>query len=429
MGGQVGIGLDLESKPPESLQFGGVQEAQGGAPGGRLRERRGRVPDVDGALPWSRNAHAIMVAVRAPLVRRESPAVRVAALVKLPPPVSYLARRVLRLPRTTLSRIARREWVLVPALQTTRPPAIFLDGQLERVAGVQGETTMDVELARVLGGEVWHVATMAYELQDAAFVDGSVYAGGERLRLLDGVFRMATLRRPEQEIDQAALACTYVGNRYFGHWIADDCTLHLLAREHGRPVGVARAPYGQEEAYRRIWGMETRSIASALVRSLVVFEDYAQNDGKRQRYEWLRARVQQPGPGARGHGAYLRRGTAGSQRLLANEAEIEERLLRRGFVSLDPAALTVDEVVKACSGVSCVVSVEGSHLAHGLMNVAPGGALIVLQPPARFNNVYKDRADCAGLRYGFVVGTPDGAGFRIDADEVERTLDLVGTAR
>jgi hypothetical protein len=305
---------------------------------------------------------------------------------------------------------------------------VFLEGQLDRVVGVQEETTMEFELARVRGGEVLHAATMAYELQDAAVVDGSVYAGGERLRLLDGAFRMATLRRPEQEIDRAALACTYVGNRYFGHWIADDCTLHLLAREHGQPVGAARAPYGQEGAYRRIWEMETRSLASALVRSLVVFQDYAQNEGKRRRYEWLRTRVQKQGAGTPRRGAYLRRGKAGSQRVLTNDAEIEERLVRRGFVSLDPAALTVEEVVKACSGVSCVVSVEGSHLAHGLMNVAPGGALIALQPPARFNNVYKDRADCAGLRYGFVVGTPDGAGFRMDADEGARTLDLVGTA-
>jgi hypothetical protein len=28
-------------------------------------------------------------------------------------------------------------------------------------------------------------------------------------------------------------------------------------------------------------------------------------------------------------------------------------------------------------------------------------------------------------RFGFVVGTPDGEGFRIDPSEVERTLDLM----
>ena len=346
----------------------------------------------------------------------------------LPAPFSYLARRVLRLPRIALPRIARREWVIAPPVRATRPRAVFLDGQLDRVTGVQEETTLEFELARVLGGEVHHAATMAYELQDAILVDGSVYAGGERLRLLDGAFAPSTLRRPGEDIDRAALACTYVGNRYFGHWIADDSSLHLLAREHGEPIGAAREAYGQEAGFRQIWGMHTRMVTSARIRSLMVFQDFAQNDGKRRRYDWLRARVQEGGPEHPVRGVYLRRGSSGVKRVLTNDDEVEARLARRGFRTIDPTALPVEEVVKACAGTSCAVSVEGSQLAHGLMNVAAGGALIALQPPGRFNNVYKDRADCAGLRYGFVVGTPAGDGFRVDADEVERTLDLAGIA-
>jgi hypothetical protein len=51
--------------------------------------------------------------------------------------------------------------------------------------------------------------------------------------------------------------------------------------------------------------------------------------------------------------------------------------------------------------------------------------MICLQPPARFNNSYKDQADCLDLVYGFVVGLPDGQDFVVPPDDVERTLDLL----
>jgi len=38
--------------------------------------------------------------------------------------------------------------------------------------------------------------------------------------------------------------------------------------------------------------------------------------------------------------------------------------------------------------------------------------------------VYKHWADREDLRYGFVVGVPEGDGFRIARDELDRTLDL-----
>jgi len=45
--------------------------------------------------------------------------------------------------------------------------------KLDRVEGVQAETSIDFELARVLGREVEHDAAVAFELDDAMFVDGS----------------------------------------------------------------------------------------------------------------------------------------------------------------------------------------------------------------------------------------------------------------
>ena len=343
-------------------------------------------------------------------------------------PIHYALRRLARLPQVPPLLAASRSWQLHPASRESRPRAVFLDGQLDRVKAVQEETSLDVELGRVLGRDVEHQATVAFELEDAICLGGSVYAGGARLRLLPGSFLSVVLKAVDDELDHAALACTFNGNRYFGHWIADDCTLHLLAREFAQTVGVARVPYEQEGQFCALWGLQPRKLSSARIRRLVCFRDIGQNRTKRERYESLRAPLlARAGAGSR-RPVYFRRGAGGARRELTNHLEIEERLTRRGFLVLDPTVGRVEETADLCAGAPCVVSVEGSQLAHGLLNVAAGGTLMALQLPTRFNNIYKDRADCVGVRYGFVVGRQDAEGFHIDPDELERTLDLCGNA-
>jgi capsular polysaccharide biosynthesis protein len=293
---------------------------------------------------------------------------------------------------------------------------------------VQEETTREVELGRVLGTEVEHAATVAHEFGDAILAGGSMFAGGTRLTLLPGGLGEVVRHPPVQVLDQAALDCTFVGNRYFGHWLMDDCTLHLLAREHAPAIGLGRAAYPHEPDYRRLLGLHSGRVTSARVRRLLVFEDHAQHAHKRARYQHLRAQLSEhAGPGS-GRGIFLRRGCSGVRRLLVNEEEIETRLTRRGFAVLDPAAATAAELAATCAGAPCVVSVEGSGLAHGVLTAADKGALLTLQPPFRFNNVFKDYTDCLGMRYGFVVGARAGQDFSVAPDEVERTLDLLGTA-
>ena len=72
-----------------------------------------------------------------------------------------------------------------------------------------------------------------------------------------------------------------------------------------------------------------------------------------------------------------------------------------------------------------VVGVEGSHLLHGLWTIAERGAMLVLQPPFRFNNVGKNYTDCLGQRYAFVIGHPQEGGFVIQLDEFKTVLDMV----
>jgi hypothetical protein len=336
----------------------------------------------------------------------------------------YASRRLLRRGGLPVAAAARRSWIVHPAERARRPRALFLDGHLDRVEAFQEETTREAERARVLGGVVEHAAVRVHELPGAILAGGSVYAGGARVPLAPGSLLDAVSHRAPVVLDRAAVDCTWVGNRYFGHWLTDDCTLHLLARDLAPPIGVERAAYLQEEGYLRLLGLRSWKLSGARIGALLVFEDFAQGSHKRARYERLRAALAAhagPRPAA---GVYLRRGASGVHRPLANEVEIEARLARRGFAVVDPEATSAEELVRACAGAASVVAVEGSALAHGVLTVAPGGALVALQPPWRFNNVVKDYADCLGLRYAFTVGMRVEEGFRIDPDDLDRTLDL-----
>jgi hypothetical protein len=334
----------------------------------------------------------------------------------------------LRRSRVAVTAAAGRSWVIHPAERGLRRPALFLDGQLDRIEGVQEETTREDELARVLGGPVEHAATQVHELDDAEIVAANVFSNGARLKLMAKSPAGAALLSQEVALDTAALDCSWVGCRYFGHWLTDDCTLHLAARELAPTVSIERPSYSHEDGYSRMLGIDTRRVLRSHLRKLFVLDDRGQNAGKRDRYERLRGALRVHGQPQPRQGVYLRRGTSGALRMLSNEDEVIERLRLRGFTIADPEAMTAETLVRTCVGTPCIVSVEGSALAHGVLTVASGGALVALQPPWRFNNVFKDYADCLDLRYGFVVGKRERDSFRVDPGELERTLDLVGRA-
>jgi hypothetical protein len=124
-------------------------------------------------------------------------------------------------------------------------------------------------------------------------------------------------------------------------------------------------------------------------------------------------------------GVFILRGSAGDLRLLRNELEIAEHLRKtRGFRVLDPLKTDVPTIVATCAGARTVIGVEGSQLVHGVNVLQQGGSLLTLQPPNRFVSYFKYLTDRDQQNFGFVVGTPEGDGFKIDIEEVERTLDL-----
>lgn len=340
--------------------------------------------------------------------------------------LEYGVKRVLTRRTQTYQEVSDKHWILCPQEITVSPTAIYLDGALDKVLAVQEETSYDYEMKRIGETQKEHAATIAYQIRDAHLLNGHMYKGGMKHALVTTKKSLLSSSLTDY-IPKAAIACTACGNRYFGHWMTDDLTLTLAARQLAEPITVARKPYSHEPEYLHLFGIQARALAQAKCSELIIIEDIGQNKFKRERYDFLRSRLKMLEPVHQSYGVMIRRGASGVNRVLINEAEIEEFLATQGFTIIDPQSLSVTEIVRQALGAKVVVGVEGSHLLHGFFCMADRGTILTLQPPYRFNNSLKDYTDCLDMRYGFVVGKPVPGGFMIELEDLARTLDKIAT--
>lgn len=346
------------------------------------------------------------------------------------PLTHVLRQRLARVPRLgglracEPAQLASRSWQLAPGSEAVTPPAVFLPGQLERIAGW---AFCDEHPGReMVGGlHVTHAPTRAYELEDAWLIDGVLYKGAACLHLSPRSSRLPRLH-VHHELAKAAIYCTPAGNRWFGQWLMDDCPAYPLARDAGVPVTTTRHAGPHAATYEAWLDMQPTVVRDAYLRRVVLFSDVGQNRDKHRRFramcEALRSHVE-----ASEHpGVMLLRGTAGERRVLHDEPQLARRLHeRRGLRIVDPMRTDLPTILAACAGARVVVGVEGSGLIHGLLALRPGGAVLALQPPRRFVGLYKHLTDRDDQRFAFVVGRPAGEDFVVDPEEVERTLDLL----
>jgi Glycosyltransferase 61 len=99
---------------------------------------------------------------------------------------------------------------------------------------------------------------------------------------------------------------------------------------------------------------------------------------------------------------FISRGGRRRRRLL-NEAELEARLQREGFISVQPERFSVAEQARLFGSAKCVVAAHGAGLAN--MVFAPANALLVeLFHPDYIRPTYQGLAASAGLRYATAIG-------------------------
>ncbi|MFV3406575.1 MULTISPECIES: glycosyltransferase family 61 protein [Pseudomonas] len=348
----------------------------------------------------------------------------------------HMARkRLARQPDIDIKQVADKCWDIAPGEVTVSPPAFYLPDQLARVTGWEGKRFYPyVHPGPTMQGGVrmQQGPTRGYLIKDVWLLEGALYKGAASHWLSLKPNRFPPLR-VESEIERAAIYCTQNGNAWFGTWLMEDCATYALACDEGVPVTTApsaRYPvFTQGPAYEDWLGMNPLRLRTAFFHELVVFDDTSNNRSRYQRYRDMGNKLLAHVEHAPHPGVFILRGSEGDLRLLRNELEIAEHLRQtRGFRVINPMQLDVPAIVAACAGAQVVMGVEGSQLVHGVNVLQPGGTIFPLQPPNRFVSYYKYLADRDGQHFAFVVGTPQGEGFTIDINEVERTLDLLPRA-
>ncbi|MER3434232.1 MAG: glycosyltransferase family 61 protein [Leptolyngbya sp. ERB_1_1] len=328
----------------------------------------------------------------------------------------------LLLGKQSYSDLCDTQRLLCKAEEKSTPSALFLEGDLENVTAVQPNTTFERELKRVLGGKVEIPASIVYPLKDVTLIQGYLYKGALKEPLVttpeDWLISNETV-----ELNEATLACSYCGNLYFGHWMRDDLTVGLLARQFAPAVRTHQVLTQHQTEYSEVTDIKPTPMSQAHFQQLYVFDDSAQNELKRQRYQTIRAMFRNLSNSISSHpGILLLRGNSGAKRILTNETEVADYLQKQGFTMIDPEKTSALEIIQQSLGARIVVGVEGSQLAHGIFSMADQGGILTLQPPYRFNNIYKEYADCLEMKYGFIVGEQVEDGFQINLDRLDQLL-------
>jgi hypothetical protein len=340
-------------------------------------------------------------------------------------PVTHVVMRALGFSIKNLEAAAEESWEVSPAETHYIRPAKYLPGQIELIRGTEFGTTEDVIQAFKGDFEVREGPTLGFRLKHADLVDGALYAGNARKRLRQASTRLPLHGRPV-DVASGALYESWVGNRWFGNWLSDDCLAYRLAESQGTPVTTAMEPTGHVPGYEAQLGMLPTRISQAHFDELIWFQDLPNNQGKRQRARDCSERLRSGHKAGPHPGVFLLRGATGAKRVLTNELAIAEALaVRRGFRILDPSHASVDEIIEVCASAKIVAGVEGSHLSHGLAAMPNDAALLVIQPPERVVAALKIVTDRQDQAYSFVVAQGNGETFSASINDIERTLDLL----
>jgi hypothetical protein len=343
-----------------------------------------------------------------------------------------VAQRLVRGPVHHIKTLAERQWTIAPAESSCVPPAIYLEGAIERIRGLSQWRHWEVEQRLIRGEQLDHAPCTACLVRDVDLVGAFLYKGaaidqpgyGRDAWWLPGA-------GPSERLSDAELVTTRNGSLYFGCWLLDEMPLALLM-DGARKIRMCSQPYQHEAGYREILDQPApRLVRRARIDRLTLYSDVGQNRSREERYRRLRARM-------RSHldeskidapaGVYIKRGDSGEPRIVANESEVEALMRRLGFRIVDPMGLSAEEVARLTLDARIVVGVEGSHLSHAIYSMADEACLVVLQPPARFSLAYKEYTDRMAMRLAFVVGEPHPLGFTVALHEVERTIELAARA-
>ena len=152
---------------------------------------------------------------------------------------------------------------------------------------------------------------------------------------------------------------------------------------------------------------------------------------------WLRERllpqVDLSGPRQR---IYVTRGASANNRTVLNDDEVRAALQARGFVEVDPGALTVREQIRTFANAELIVATHGAALAN-LVFASPGSTVVELFPEGcLLPDYWRLASGVPGLEYRYLSapgraprlgrGAAIVRDIRVDVPALERMLDGLG---
>ncbi|MDF2232256.1 glycosyltransferase 61 family protein [Albimonas sp. CAU 1670] len=345
------------------------------------------------------------------------------------PLLNALRRRTGGGPAERDAHAAAREVLQPEEVEGVRPP-VLLEAGVERIRAPAPFSVLETERAIVTAERVVHDPVIRWTFERAvATPHGWANAAfGERY---DRAMLSDPLRGELARVGSLHYCIGFVSWRFFGHWLTDAVAASLLAPED-EATWLSHPPaWSHCRDYRALLGLAPLDAPAALAERLHVYQDYSQGSLKRERNRRIRARMRARADGAQGGGrVYLRRGEGGVRRMIENEDALIEALSRDGFRVVDVLSSDARTLVERTLDAEVVVSLDGSHLDHTHFTVAEGGVQLAMIEPDRFTLRQVGICRANGVIPASVVleGSAQ-AGYRVDVDEVFRTLELAERRR
>lgn len=347
----------------------------------------------------------------------------------LPYPIVVLANMA----RRKLLRHTDFNWVesdqvdtILPLQATKRRPAISLEGQFDKVISSVFNSD-ERNFTPLRGGAVMYGKLLKLTLNNVYVTSKYLYWGGGERKIFGNTLPNPPLRQEFETVESGALASSYWGTNYFGHWLRDDCATYEMARDYGDVFAMPTPDWSDRTPYQTAFGQTWTPAEGKLFQTLHLFYDIDQNHLKAARTRSLRARLRDMIKGRGKDIVFIKRGKGGASRALTNQDEIVALLEAEG-VAIVEAESDWHTLVPTVLDARVVISVEGSQLSHCVYGLRDDGGLLVIQPPRRFFISHFEWSAGLDMRFAFVVGDPDPVdhdAFSVDPDDLLRTLDLL----
>lgn len=341
----------------------------------------------------------------------------------------WQARIAQKLTHPGLARMATQQIELCPATPKQVPPAVALPGMFDRVLGFDSTTDFATQNTYLNAPMDQNGPTTALLLENALLTTAGIFHSRGMFPLREDAPR-GFVKGEIAEQDEGMLCTSWVVERYFGHWLREGLHLEMLAQDQGHaPITLPARPWLHESGYRALAALQAAPVAGPTrFKRLWVIDDRALNEGRAARMRRLRDTVRATLAGGGPERVFLRRGSSGTSRPLVNEPDVIARLQAEGFAICAPETSSAAEITAMLASARIVAGVEGSAITHTTTCLPAGAALLVIQPPHRFNAMARPFGAALGHRYSFTVADPHPKGFAQNIDELLATLDLVEAA-